>query len=135
VVRVVALVAVLTTALPAFAGEMTASEARQFVVGRLFSFTCFEGTRGVARVHADGSVDGSIQARGIGLTHYGTLPLGTLRIHGERVCASLPGTAIQPCFYLQRTTAESFRGSISGLNFAYCDFTQYQGAQQVTADR
>ena len=59
--RVVALVAGLSTALPAIAGEMTAGEARQFVVEKLFSYTCFDGTRGMARVHADGSVDGSIQ--------------------------------------------------------------------------
>jgi hypothetical protein len=51
--RAVALVAGLTTALPAIAGEMTASEARQFVVERLFSYTCFDGTHGMARVHAD----------------------------------------------------------------------------------
>jgi hypothetical protein len=56
-VRAIALVAGLMTALPALAGEMTAGEARQFVVGKLFSYTCFDGTRGVARVHADGSVD------------------------------------------------------------------------------
>ena len=36
--RVVALVAGLTTALPAIAGEMSASEARQFVIERLFSY-------------------------------------------------------------------------------------------------
>ena len=125
-VRAFALVAGLMTALPALAAEMTASEARQFVVGKLFSYTCFDGTRGVARVHADGSVDGSIQAPGTGLARYGTMPVGTLRVDGERVCASLPRAVIQPCFYLQRTTTESFRGSITGLSFAYCDFTRYQ---------
>jgi hypothetical protein len=80
----------------------------------------------VARVYADGSVDGSIQTPGTGLARYGTMPGDTLRVDGERVCASLPRAAIQPCFYLQRTTTESFRGSISGLSFAYCDFTRYQ---------
>ena len=125
-VRIVALAAGLMTALPALAGEMTASEARQFVVGKLFSYTCFDGTRGVARVHADGSVDGSIHAAGAALARYGTMPVGTLRVDGERVCASLPRATIQPCFSLQRTTTESFRGSISGLSFAYCDFTRYQ---------
>ncbi len=82
--RVVVVVAGLASALPAMGGEMTASEARHFVVGKLFSYTCFDGTRGVARIHADGSVDGSIQAQGKGLTRYGTMPLGTLRIDGER---------------------------------------------------
>ena len=64
--RVVVVVAGLASAFPAMAGEMTASEARQFVVEKLFSYTCFDGTRGIARVHADGSVDGSIQVRGAG---------------------------------------------------------------------
>jgi hypothetical protein len=36
----------LTTALPAIAGEMTTSEARQFVVEKLFSYTGFDGTAG-----------------------------------------------------------------------------------------
>ena len=144
-VRTVALAAGLMTALPALAGEITASEARQFVVEKLFSYICFDGTRGVARVHADGSVDGSIQSQSRGLTRYGTMPVNTLRIDGERVCASLPRAAIQPCFYLERATAESFRGSIAGFSFAYCNFTRYQGrthdigeqkdTRQLTADR
>ena len=125
--RVVAVVVGLASALPAIGGEMTASEARQFVVEKLFSYTCFDGTRGVARIHADGSVDGSIQVQGKGLTRYGTMPLGTLRVDGERVCASLPRSIMQPCFYLERTNDNGFRGSISGLSFAYCDFTRYQG--------
>lgn len=132
--RVVAVVVGLASALPAIGGEMTASEARQFVVEKLFSYTCFDGTRGVARIHADGSVDGSIQVQGKGLTRYGTMPLGTLRVDGERVCASLPRSIMQPCFYLERTNDNGFRGSISGLSFAYCDFTRYQGRAHVVRD-
>ena len=127
-VRVIAVMAGLAIALPAIAGEMTASEARHFVVGKLFSYTCFDGTRGMARVHDDGSVDGFIQVRGTGLTRYGTMPVGTLRADGERVCASLPRSIMQPCFYLERTNDSRFRGSILGLSFAYCDFTLHQGA-------
>jgi hypothetical protein len=72
------------------------------------------------------------------------MPLGTLRVGGDRVCAYLPGSTMQPCFYLERTNDNSFRGSIAGLSFAYCDFTHYQGAAQtgrgehplsLTADR
>ena len=63
-VRVLAvMVGLLSIALPAIAGEMTATEARQFVVGKLFTYTCFDGTRGMARVHDDGSVEGFIQLR------------------------------------------------------------------------
>jgi hypothetical protein len=79
-------------------------------------------------------IEGSIQVRGSGLTRYGTMPLGTLRADGERVCASLPGSVVQPCFYLERTNVDSFRGSISGLSFAYCDFTRYQGRAHVVRD-
>jgi hypothetical protein len=132
--RVVAVVVGLASSLPAMAGEMTASEARGFVVGNLFNYTCFDGTRGVVRVHSDGSVEGSIRVRGSGLTRYGTMPLGTLRADGERVCASLPGSVVQPCFYLERMNVDSFRGSISGLSFAYCDFTRYQGRAHVVRD-
>src|SRR5262245_27457679 len=123
-IREIAVVAGLASALPAMAGEMTASEARHFVIGKLFSYTCFDGTRGSARVHVDGSVDGSMQAQGTGPMRYGTMPVATLRVEGERVCASLPRSIMQPCFYLERTSAESFRGSISGLGFAYCDFVR-----------
>lgn len=72
--------------------------------------------------------NGVIQVRGTGLTRYGTMPVGTLRADGERVCASLPRSIMQPCFYLERTNDSGFRGSILGLSFAYCDFTLHQDA-------
>jgi len=127
-VRVIAVMVGLATALPAIADEMTVSEARHFVIDKLFRYTCFDGTRGMARVHDDGSVDGFIQVRGTGLTRYGTMPVGTLRADGERVCASLPRSIMQPCFYLERTDDSGFRGSILGMSFAYCDFTLHQDA-------
>jgi hypothetical protein len=128
--RLIAVVVGLLIALPAIAGEMTATEARQFVVGKLFTYTCFDGTRGMAQVHNDGSVEGFIQPQGTGLTRYGTMPVGSLRADGGRVCASLPRSIMQPCFYLERTNATSFRGSIVGLGFAYCDFTLHSGAPE-----
>ena len=123
-VREIAVVAGLMAAVPAVAGEMTASDARHFVIGKLFIYTCFDGTHGQSRVHADGSVVGSIQSQGGEPVRYAALPAGTLRVEGERVCASLRGLQIQPCFNLDRTDANSFRGSILGLSLAYCDFTR-----------
>ncbi len=114
----------LLASLPALAGEMTVTEARHFVVGKMFNYTCFEGTRGQGRVYPDGSVAGSIQIRGEGQVRYAVLPPGTLRVNGEAVCASLRGLPIHPCFNLEKTDGESFRGSISGLSFAYCQFTR-----------
>ena len=126
-VRAVALLVGLLAAVPAIAGEMGADEARRFVVGTLFSYTCFEGTRGQGRVNPDGSVVGSIQFQGQGPLRYAALPADTLRVKGESVCASVRGLPIQPCFNLERTGESSFRGSVSGLEFAYCEFTRNQG--------
>jgi hypothetical protein len=40
------------------------------------------------------------------------------------MCAHLNGLPIEPCFRVQKIDYRSFRGSISGLSFAYCDFYQ-----------
>jgi hypothetical protein len=40
------------------------------------------------------------------------------------VCASLQGIPFEPCFNLDKTNDQSFRGSVSGFGFAYCDFTR-----------
>jgi len=130
-VREVALVAGLLAAVPAIAGEMNADEARRFVIGKVFSYTCFEGTRGEGRVHSDGSVVGSIQFQGAGQVRYAALPAGTLHVKGETVCASLRGLPIEPCFNLERTGEASFRGSVQGLGFAYCDFTRHGRAHVI----
>ena len=130
-VRGFALLVGLLAAVPAVAGEMSPEEARRFVVGKLFSYTCFEGTRGQGRVHADGSVVGSIQFQGSGPVRYAVLPAGTLQVRGESVCASLRGLPIQPCFNLEKTGEASFRGSVQGLGFAYCEFTRNQGRAHV----
>src|SRR5215813_4816471 len=93
---------------PALAGMMTADEARRFVAGKVFAFTCFDGTRGAGRILDDMGAAGAIQFR------------------GQAVCASLRGMPFEPCFNLDKTSEVSFRGSVSGMGFAYCDF-RYQG--------
>ena len=129
--RVFVLATNLLAALPAVAGEMNADEARRFVIGKTFNYTCFEGTRGQGRVNADGSVTGSIQVQGAGPVRYAQLPADTIQVRGESVCASMKGLLFQPCFNLQRTSEASFRGSISGLGFAYCEFTRHGGRTLV----
>ncbi|HET7384753.1 MAG TPA: hypothetical protein VFJ59_19480, partial [Pseudolabrys sp.] len=109
------------------AGEMSADEARQFVIGKMFNYTCFEGSRGQGRINSDGSVAGSIQFQGSGPVRYAQLPANTLQVRGESVCASLRGLPLQPCFNLERTSDTTFRGSISGLGFASCEFTRHGG--------
>ena len=120
----IAVVALLAAG-AASAETMTADAARRFVAGKLFSYNCFDGSRGAGRIFADGSVVGTIQIRGAGPMKSVWLPAGTLRVKGGTYCASLPGSVIEPCFNLDRTDDHSFRGSVTGLGFfMYCDFTR-----------
>lgn len=125
--RVAVVVLGLAASAPAWSEELKPAEARRFIAGKLFAFNCFEGTRGAGRINADGSVVGSIQFGGNGPVRHVRLPAGTLQVKPEAVCASMRGLPFQPCFNLQKTDKASFRGSISGLGFAYCDFNRKSG--------
>jgi hypothetical protein len=126
------IVAILASA-PALAQSLDAAAAQRFVLGKLFDFTCFDGSRGSGRVYDDGSVIGTIQFRGTGSDHLVWLPAGTLKVKGNLVCARLDGLPSEPCFDLNKTDNESFRGSVSGLDFAYCDFTRSEVINGRTA--
>jgi hypothetical protein len=106
----------------ALAESLDAEAARHFVVGKLFAFTCYDGSRGAGRVYDDGSVVGTIQFRGSGPVQSVWLPAGTLKVKGKIVCASLNSVPFEPCFDLNRTDGQSFRGSVLGMDFAYCNF-------------
>jgi len=114
----------LVASIPAAAGEMKPEEARRFVVGKLFAFNCFEGTTGAGRIYPDGSAAGTVQFRGSGPVRHVALPPGTIQVKTEAVCASVRGMPFEPCFNLNQKDNVSFRGSISGLSFAYCDFNR-----------
>ena len=111
--------------LPVAAGQMTPEEARQFIAGKYFAFTCFDGSRGGGRIQNDGSVAGTIQFGGTGPVRFAQLPSNTIRVSQRAVCASLKGLPFEPCFNLDKTDAVSFRGSVSGMGFAYCDFRKH----------
>ena len=111
-------------AMPAQAGELRPEEAKRFVAGKLFSYTCFEGTKGIGRIFADGSVQGSVQIRGSGAVRLMSLPAGTVKVQPDSICASARGMMFSPCFTVNQIDSRSFRGSISGLGFAYCDFVR-----------
>ena len=108
----------------AAAEDLGPEQARAFVVGKVFSYTCFEGTSGVGRIFPDGSVVGTIRIRSEGEPRFAALPPGTIRADGTAMCAHLSGLPITPCFRVQKIDYRSFRGSIAGLDFAYCDFHQ-----------
>src|SRR5215472_3431091 len=119
---------------PALAGTMTAEEARRFVAGKVFAFTCVDGTRGAGRILDDMGAAGAVQFSGSGPIRRVRLPGNTLHIRGHAVCASLRGLPFEPCFNLDKQDDRSFRGSVSGMSFAYCDF-HHQGASQMLMAR
>ena len=109
---------------PVVAENLKADAAQRFVMGKFFEFSCFDGSRGAGRIYGDGSVIGTIQIHGTGPVQSVSLPSGTLKIKGEAICASLERMPIQPCFNVNKVDDQRFRGSVLGLNFAYCDFTR-----------
>ena len=123
-----------TMIVPAVAGMMNADEARKFVAGKVFAFTCFDGSRGAGRVLEDLGAAGSIQFSGSGPVRHVRLPGNTLQIRGQAVCASIKGLPFEPCFNLEKRDDRTFRGSVSGMGFAYCDF-RHQGAAQMLMAR
>src|ERR1700681_3278890 len=119
---------------PVMAGQMNAEEARRFVAGKVFAFTCFDGTRGAGRVFEDGGAAGAVQFSGAGPVRHMRLPGNTLQVRGQAVCASIKGIPFEPCFNLDKRDERNFRGSVSGMGFAYCDF-RHQGAAQMLMAR
>jgi len=116
--------AALTATTPAKADELRADEARRFIAGKHFAYNCFEGTSGNGKIFADGSVAGYINIRGSSGPRFVVLPAGTLKIRNDQYCASMRGVPFEPCFNVDRTSHVSFRGSVSGFGFAYCDFNR-----------
>ena len=106
------------------AAEMKPEEAKRFIAGKLFSYTCFDGTKGAGRIHADGSVVGTMQVNS-GRMRFVALPAGTIKLGSDSICAALPRAIIQPCFNVVQTSPTSFRGSLKALGFAYCDFQRH----------
>ena len=125
IARFAVAVAAFLAAGPALAQNMSAGAAKRFVTGKLFAYNCVDGSRGLGRIYADGSVIGTIQMNGSGPVRSVWLPPGTLRVKGEAICASLKGLSFEPCFNLSRTSEHTFRASVNGMGMiAYCDFTR-----------
>ena len=118
---------------PVLAETLNADEARKFVSNKMFAFTCFDGTKGVGKVTDDGAAQGGVQFSGAGPTRFMRLPSNTLQVRGQQICASIKGIPFEPCFNLNKTDNVSFRGSVSGMGFAYCDFRKHGNARVILA--
>src|SRR5262249_21501092 len=120
-------------AIAAKAEELGAEQAKAFVVGKLFSYTCFDGTAGMGRIFADGSVVGTIRPGGRGELRFASLPPGTLRIEGSSMCAHLSGMIMQPCFRVERIDYRRFREWIWACGFSYRVFYQHSARHELVA--
>ena len=100
------------------------NQTTRFVVGKLFAYSCFDGTAGMGRIFADGSVVGTITPGGIGEPRFSALPAGTVKADGNSICAHVSGLPIVP-------GSQSFRGSMAGFDSAYCDFYQRKSPAQL----
>ena len=83
----------------------------------------------MGRIFADGSVVGTIRPGGRGGCGLCTCRPGRCGSRAPR-CAHLSGMIMQPCFRVEKIDYRRFRGSISSLGFAYCDFYQHIRAQR-----
>lgn len=111
---------------PCMAESLNPEQARQFIAGKMFAFSCIDGTRGAGRIHQDGSVAGSIQLAGAGPVRFARLPGNTIQVGSTQVCASLKGLPFTPCFNIDKTSDATFRGSVQGMSsFAWCDFRKH----------
>lgn len=115
----------------AHAGPLRPDEAKRFIAGKMFAYNCFDGTRGMGRIYADGSVVGTMQPPGRP-ARFVAMPTGTIVLTSSSICATLRGALFQPCFDVVQTSQASFRGSVSGLGFAYCDFVRRNPRTELT---
>ena len=134
VLRAAVALAGLLAVAPAFAEPMNAETARRFVAGKLFAFTCFEGSTGTGRIFNDGSVAGvdAHEGRRPDALH---APAARHAVPERRaaICSNVKGAFFNPCFELNKTSDKSFRGAVSGFGFAYCDFTRRGGRRETAA--
>ena len=79
----------------ASAQTLTPEQARAFVVGRTYAFSCFEGTTGAGRIFPDGSVAGTVTFQSQGSARFVRLPPNTVRVRTENVCGFVDGNDLR----------------------------------------
>ena len=81
---------------PALAGMMNADEARKFVAGKVFAFTCFDGTRGAGRMPRRSSAPPARSSSAAPVrSAMCACPATRCRSAARRVCASHQGPSVR----------------------------------------
>ena len=84
---------------------------------------------------SDGSVAGTIQFGGTGPVRLAHLPINTIRVSSTAVLRFAEGHSVRAVFSVDKTDEVSFRGAVSGMGFAYCDFHKHGNAIVETRSR
>jgi hypothetical protein len=92
IARLAVAVALLLATGPAVAQTMNAEAAKRFVTGKLFAYTCVDGSRGLGRIYAALPADQpSSQARS---GQIGVAAARHAASRGKAICASLKGLSV-----------------------------------------
>ncbi len=124
---------VLATA-PAIAQELRPREAWAFMLGKLFTMTCSDGTLAEGRILPDGSVVGKIRVGSQGEMRAGSLPAGTVRASDAGLCAYFQGLPFPPCLSVRQIDRRRFHASMSIMGFSSCDIDS-AGARPLRGGR
>lgn len=121
VVRLALVCAFTLAATAALAQKLRPREALAFMLGKLFTLTCSDGTMGEGRLLPDGSVVGKIRVGSEGEMRAGTLPAATVRASDTALCAYFQGLPFPPCLNVRKIDRRRFHASISIMGFSSCD--------------
>jgi hypothetical protein len=121
VVRLALLGVCAAAATSAFAQELGPRDPWAFMLGKLFTLTCSDGTVGEGRLLADGSVVGKIRPHGQGEMRAGTLPPGTVRASNTGLCAYFQGLPFPALPDVRRIDRRRFHASMSIMGLSSCD--------------
>lgn len=121
VVRLALLCVFTLAATSALTQELRPREALAFMLGKLFTLTCSDGTMGEGRLLPDGSVVGKIRVGSQGEMRAGSLPAGTVRASETALCAYFQGLPFPPCLNVRKIDRRRFHASMSIMGFSSCD--------------
>lgn len=134
VVRLVLLCTCALATTSAAAQDLRPREAWAFMLGKLFTMTCSDGTLGEGRILPDGSVVGKIRVGSQGEMRAGTLPAGTVRASDAGLCAYFQGLPFPPCLNVRKIDRRRFHASMSIMGFSSCDIDSV-GARSLRGGR
>jgi hypothetical protein len=118
--RTFGVVAIITLCTPAFAERLTPQQAKRFIQGNKWSYTC-PLTKGWGRFNSDGSVTAEFQTLGFS-PYKKNFPPGSMTISSDGSLCMPKMFNTDVCFFVDKIDNRHFRGTSSGFIRFSCDF-------------